>query len=391
LVEIVDEDAAEGFGEVARRSRGATQIMQQERDRAAGELPLNLRETIAGRRATQTAQQAERTRDTLTNRAIEPIANRQVVFSPEDATEILADPDLLSGIPGPIRRRLRTALGEATDEEGNIDQPVSLTIREVDNIRRSLGQRAQAPGVGGIFRSLRDSVRDVATEQVPEFGRALQQFANRDEIAQGLAQGREVFNTPVSEFRDIQRFARNPQRGAGQRAGARRALADRAQEGPEQAARLARDLAEDEGETGLQARARTVLPPREADRLTEAASEELTAARRIEDATPRSRPAGGTQTAEAVRDALSAAVVAGGRAGGAFMTETARRLISRFSIPESTAQAMARAVMDPTRTEEVLTMIRRLGANEDEITALFQEAAQAAGITGAVEATEDAQ
>lgn len=388
LVEILGENAAEDIGEVARRSRGASQVMQQAREEAVQDLPRSLSRNIEGSRAARTEAEGRRVRDALTDRAIQPIADRPVVFEPEDAQNILADPDLTAALPSTLRRTVRSRLGAAADEGGNIDQPVTFTIREVDNIRRALGTRARQVGSEQTIGELRNQVRDIASAQVPEFGRALQQFAARDEAAEGLARGRDVLTQPVREFRDAQRLSPTPQRAAGQRVGARRALADRAQEGPAEAAELARQLGGDEP-AGTQARVRTVLRPQEAEQLQRAAQSEFTAAQRVEQATPRSRPRGGTQAAEAFRDAIAAAVVAGGQSGGAFQTEFARRMISRFSIPERSAVAMARAVTDPARTDEVIRMLRQLGANEDEITELVQGAAQSAGVAASVEATEN--
>ena len=216
---------------------------------------------LLGRRvqSTETAQLGRR--DVQLDRLMQRIGMHRVPLTP-DMLEIIQHPDVWNSLDPALRRRVAGAI-----EQGEDIGTVDLTVRTWDAIRQDLASRAGA-GSGQIYARLRDRVRDYVSAAVPEYGRGLQEYGRRTDVARGTTAGRRALTEDAREFADRLRTAgggtddaaRRPgvraAEQAGMRVGARTALANQLSGTEEQARRALTRLA---GDRRLQRNLRAVL------------------------------------------------------------------------------------------------------------------------------------
>ncbi len=349
-------------------------------------------EQVAGGRVTTTKRAQEAARTRLADKQFEAIKDETFQFDEDAVKTLLEDDDIVALIPKKIMRDIRDDIKAATvngNGEGALKHPIELSGRFVDDLRQALGAAEKSgKGFPRRFRELKQQLEGMASEQSPEFGQAVKNFATRSARAKGVEAGRKVTTADTSEFRAAADAAAVPGRGGelvGQRVGARSALADVAREGASRSARLSRDLAED---SGLVARLREVLPEAEVDRLQAIGRVQARAAEGARGIAPGVKAEENKAVREAVRDAVGALVVAGGNTGGAFKAGIVQRLANRLTpkVSKKVVDNIARDVFDPAKTEQVIAALRRAELGDAEILDLFATAVasgqQAADIVG---------
>jgi hypothetical protein len=291
--------------------------------------------------------------------------------------DFLNTPDVRGALSPQARKVVAKSAQQLAD-----GKPVTrgLRLRDIEDLRQGLAKRV-GPGADFRFADLRDTVRSIGEEIDPKFGSILREFGKRSDIERGLKAGRGALaGGKTSEF--VGEFGRaNPATQAGTRVGARTALTDVAAESPQGARRVAERLAEDQG---LSKRLQTVLPDAEAARLQQLGQAETTAARGFE------RLAGGTvptkvgQRVENIKEGIQSGVFSAVGAGGAAKASLATTFIKRLQISPRAARQLAEDAVDPNKVEAVIARLRALKIQDEAITKIFEDAAQAAGITAGV-------
>lgn len=393
LVELLDEDEARELADVVRLGRSGSARMRAA-EREAGEARSeNIARTIRRGDPDVSATEQTEIRDQVMDRIMGRIADAPVDLTPADA-RLLTTPEVRQALGstnfGRLLERIDPdALGDTAVPATGAERVGRLTIRELDDIRQALAARGNAPGFARVFRNLADEVGEIGRRTVPEYGEALDEFAERSTGIEGIRRGRAVTTQGDTEEFIAQlrpdvaaRESGLGQRGAfartaGARAGARTRLAEQAGEGPEAAARTVRDLAES---PDLARRVEATLGPEEAARLRRSGAAELRGARSLSLATPRIRTLSQEDSA-AVNEAIRGIVLAGGRASGAFQAVAARSLLSYVDGNAARADRLARALTDPDMADAAIGRLRQLGASSEDIRRIYTNATRAAGIT----------
>lgn len=320
---------------------------------------------------TQAAQKARRT--SIAEETFAEAEQDTIKFSKGQVADLLNDPDLRRGIPRTLKRRLDDAMDAAGE-----GAPLNLTGLDVNDLRKALRLRAKgATGADRVFGELAEEVEDIARKQSPKFGQAIDEFARRSVTGEGVATGRKVIGAQTGEFVQAAKVA-EAAGGAGQRVGARTAIAETAGEGASKADRLVKALSE---ESGLIQRLRSVLPAEEVNKIREVAKLQVRAGRNISTLAPAARAQAERGLRDAVNDAVGGIVAATGGAGAGFKANVVTRVLGRL-IPGSNPKVLdniARDFLDPTKTKQVIAALRRAEVAEDKILELYAKAALSAG------------
>ncbi len=369
MADIMNDEAAAELNAMIARHTSASTIAREGAEAAAARRAADLAGDIRGPSGrqplvttTQRAQTAARGR--VGDIQFGAARADDFEFSAQQVQDFLSDPDVRSAMPASLRRRFDEILTKVPQGKG-------ATVPGVDvvDLRQALGDRAKgATGADFVFKELVDELDAIAGPQSENFALALDRFLARSQRIEGVGAGRALVKGKTSEAEALTQAVTSPDLGAGIRVGARSELVDVAREGPEQAARLARTLADD---TGLLARLRTVFKPREVERLQELGTIVARSARNTGNLAPAIR-AEQKLLDEVVGETVDAVAVGSG-AGGAFRANWVTRQLVRLKPGPSkrTMENIARDLFDPEKTEEALAAMRRLGLNEVQLYDLF--------------------
>ncbi len=376
LAELANPQAAAQLKELIGEQAAATAVAREGAETLTRTRAGEIAEQVTGSRvtSTQAAQKAARTK--VAEKAFQAAENDPIKFTGEQVQDLLADPDLRAALPRTLKRRIDDILADVGE-----GAEATLSGLDVNDLRLALRDRARgATGADRVFGEIADEVEGIARAQSPAFAKAIDEFAERSLRGEGVAAGRKVTQAGTTkEFEQaVKAAADEPGTLAGQRVGARTALAETAREGAAKADTLVRALAED---SGLVQRLKSVLPEREINRLRELGQVQARAAEGIQGIAPGVRAEANNAVREAVRDAVGALVVSGGGTGGAFKAGIIQRALARITpgISEKVAKSIARDAFDPKKTEKVLSALRRAELSEQEILDLFASAATASG------------
>lgn len=352
---------------IATRATG-TATAREAAEATTRQRAADIGEQVAGERITTTGTTQQAARGRQAARQFGEAEGAQIQFTGDQVQDLLSNPDLRRAIPVTLKRRLDEALSDVPE-----GQSATLSGLDVDDLRKALRKRGRgATGADVIFNDLADEVEAIAREQSPEFGRAVSEFARRSRTAEGVEAGRRAVTQPTGEF--LASLENAPRETiAGIRVGLRSGLADTALENASRASRLVRGLAED---AGLVRRLKAVMKPAEVDRLQRIGRLQARAIENIERLAPGIRAVEDEGVREAVRDAVSAMVVAGGNTGGAFKANLFQRALSRLTpkLPERVVTNLARDAFDPKKVPDVIQVLRRAEVGEEDILDLFATA-----------------
>lgn len=372
LLEIVDRSTAEQVGNIGRLRPRAGQIIRDAAENIRLQRQETLPEALTGSRVQTTAGRQEARRTASINRQFADIADIPVAVT-RDVEDFLKSPDVEAIIrsraisPG---RRLRIL--------GAVDGENPLTARDLEEIRRAAADAAG--NQSGDFRNVANRARELLGNQIPEAEQALLEQATRGERITGVQAGQRVLQPEGAEdLADIlsPRTPFGAQRGAGARAGARRALSRRAGESARGAESLSVSLATDRG---VRNRIQQIFSADEAARIQRAGELEAGSVQNLQTATPGGLLVEPGPLENAVENIGGIAGLASGRGSAGFGLNVIERALSGLRIPPFASRRLAEALVDPNRTQEAIGVLRRLGAGEDTLSQIVNAAALAGGV-----------
>lgn len=384
VAELLDEDEATELSDVLGVGRAGPRIMRDAEEAGNLARASNLRGTIQNNRGRTSPAALNRRASQEFSEFMQKNKSQMVDFD-DDGIALILSPEVREVMPPRLRRAI--ARGVEMDEETGEILSVNLDLDTVDAVRQELGNAARRGMSAAPLGGLRDELTEIAGDQVPGFEKAVDDFAALQRTREGFESGGGVRSTRnTQQFVDEASFA-DDETATGIRRGARQALSETAAAGPEDAARLARDLAQDEG---LAQRVTASMGPQEAERLRALGNAELQAARAMATATPQLRSLQ-QETRETVSAAITGIVLAGGRASGALQANFARNVLGLVNGDRARAAALARAVTDPDQTGRVISRLQQLGATETQIQQLYSDLSRAASIASGQAASDEVQ
>lgn len=375
IADLANNQAVAELRDMIAERTGAERIVGEAAESALRRRAGEFGEEVAGGRVTTTGGRQRQVRDVVARRQFGDVEDQSFTFQPEEVKDLLLDADLRRGIPRTLRRRIDEALDAAGE-----DSPVELTGLDVNDIRVALRQRAKgAVGADRVFGELADEVEDIARSQSDEFGRAIDEFAQRSRRAEGVEAGRRGVTQPTSEFRQIAREAEAGNELAALRVGARSGLADVATEAPSRARAVAESLSQD---SGLVRRLKEVLDPKEIDRLQQLGAARLRSFRNIDQLSPTAKARAEEGLRDLVGTAADAIVAASPATSAASKVFSFARGIRRLlpgGVSDRVVENMARDIFDPSKTGQVITALRRAKVSDDDILELLITASTVGG------------
>ena len=369
VTEIVGERGGQDILETVQSGSRATERLLSSAEQQGQALQGNLAGRIRDGRAVPAVTKLERLRKVAADNAMGKIGKRTVTFDADSVDELLKDVDIRRALPSDAQ----DVLQQLVDTGGEV--PVQL----VDDMRQIFRARGnKAGGVPRKFREFADSLVEGAADQVPEYGRFLASFGRRSEGIKGAEAGRKLVTGEATDAaEDLIQNASAPFVG-GARTGVRAELINQASRSPRSAAGVAQSLAED---AGLERRLQTV-DPKEAGRLRELGQTETQGLRNIAATVRGAKVKSASQEDfDAAKTALETAILASGRASGAFQASLGTKLVQRFRVPPTAALRLAEALTDPNRTDEAIARLVKAGIEPSEIQKLAQAASRATSRT----------
>jgi hypothetical protein len=327
------------------------------------------------------------------------IGDDQIPITPEQK-RVLEDTGVQGVLRGPAYKGTREALGDVLAGDAG-----SLSVRDLENMRGALarGAKNMDPTVAAHFGDLRDFVGGIA-EQHPEYRAAMRQvYQPSMRYADAMDTGATALGNSVlpkdaaATFNNLDLTKRvGKSEAAGQRAGVRGKLAATAQQGPNSAASLASDLANNEG---LRSKVTTIMGPQEADNMLKAGDLAYQSGRGIASVVPGPLTKA-TQQAQQTAQAIRAATLGLHGGSSSMLAHTISHLTSVFKLPPGTARKLAELATDPAQTPAIMQYLKARGGSaamrREFLTMLRRQATgiqatgQAGGMLGATStATSD--
>jgi len=265
-----------------------------------------------------------------------------------------------------------------------VEQGGTLTVADMDAIRRALAKSGGA-NLGGVpYERMADDIQAYITQQVPAYGQAVENMARRLSVADGgdprFLGGAELGRAAVGSAgtQDVVDAARRqtiPGR-EGAALGARSGVFNAAIESPGKSYALARRLTED---PGLRQRLQATMGQAEADDLIAFATQQKQGVDAIASLAriPQDRIETLLDSTEEMTDAV---VAAGLGAGGAFKANILNSILARTNIGRGAADRLAEDLLNPNRRERVFELLERAGLPKTGLREIVQSAFIATGV-----------
>lgn len=365
IADIANPEAIAELRDIIAARQGATATAREAAETATRARPGEVAEQVTGGRLTSTGAEQRAARGRQAAEQFGRAEAADITFTGDQVQDLLSNPDLRRALPPTLKRRIDEKLADVAEGEAAI-----LSGLDVDDLRKALRKRGRgATGADVVFNDLADEVEDIARTQSPEFGQAISEFARRSRTAEGVEAGRRAVTQPTGEFLASLDSAPKETLSA-LRVGLRSGLADTALESASRANRVVQSLATD---SGLVRRLESVMKPVEVRRLQRIGQLQTRAIENINRLAPGVRAVEDEGVREAVRDAVSAIVVAGGNTGGAFKATLFQRALNRLTpkLPDRVVENLAKDAFDPDKVPQVIQALRRAEVGEEEILDLF--------------------
>lgn len=231
----------------------------------------------------------------------------------------------------------------------------TLTVGDMDDIRRAFGKRANAGGPGSQdYADLRDDVLAMMSERVPETREAVARYAIYRQAAEGAKIGIQAASPETNLIKfvdDVSALSDRARRGVAP--GARASIISQATGNPLQSYKFAREL---EINPGFTKRLETAIGKNEAQDIIQFSSQlrrgvdSLAAMSKI----PVEKVENSLRRADGLIDIVAASTLG---AGGAFKANIASQLFSRFGMSARVADRLADQLLDPRNRRNALRII----------------------------------
>lgn len=371
LAEIVDTATIDQYKSLANQRARAAQTLDDAEEAAAAARPVEMRQTLSQGRTPLAPEALEQARDRQLTNALRngtdttpPVADSAIDNTP--FVELFDDsPELLSNLPGPLRRRVTRAIGAGED-----DAIEPFTVGLGEDIRLALSNRG-GPGDAFQFTEGSRTVRELLNESSDAYRQAMDNYREQSQFIDGVRRGRGVFSATQEEFEQVIPRIDNPAERVGVARGVEGEVASRAGETAPSAVTTARKIQE----PGVQARITAAQGPEAAQRAADVGRTQTTAASNLARLSPRTELP--PSLAAAAGDLTEIAAAATGRAGSqliARVVQSTGAALRGLGVPPNAANNMARLLTDPNRTMEVIERLAQIGIKEDAIQKIAQDA-----------------
>lgn len=355
-------------------------------DTAAAQRPQSLAQTVENNGGpAQDVSQLAQARSARMTQAMNPIRDSAVGIDTNDAG-LLEDPRVRSVIRADpqLSQRVRDAVEEAR----TTGQSDSLTVNDIDSIRKGLrGQqtgrgnpaagRDYNPHIAEQFGNLADNIAALGTSAEPGYQDALDQFGRDSNYIKGFKHGAAGKSIGDTDNPDLIAALNEPEGISGHQAGIVSRTSDAAASSPAGASRTAAQLAAGSGDSSA---LRGAVGQQGFARIQNAADAEDRGATALANISGRVAPEpegfNGKQVAQTV-----GAVASHSPAGVLF--HAARAIPSMSKLPPAVQQQVARYLTNPSMTQQGINLLRRAGATDADLRKLSVALSANAGLNTA--------
>ena len=300
---------------------------------------------------------------------LDPVRGNQVIID-KAGMELLSDPDLRSAL-GRLSSYERGLTWETLDQQALTGAPVTLPLGVMEKLRYAVGKLARGEhGPLSKYRDLRDSIEELATDQIPEYGAALEQYRADSDYIRGFEHGRD--GKTIGEARrdgGVSAALDTPDGAAGHSAGITAHLAGKSGASEAGAASTASALAENAAPRRL---AEQALGPA-ATPITEASAALDAANLSFKGATPPSvRHIPEQNLVESAVTAAGAGLVGQTRTMGSRIFSGIHGLLGNTTLPPAVQNKVADMLLsnDPLVHKQVFAYMEKFGVDEQTRVAL---------------------
>lgn len=382
LAEIVDTATIDQYKSLANQRARAAQTLDDAEELAASERPVEMRETLGQGNAPLAPEALENARNRQLTAALRngtdttpPVADSAIDNTP--FIELFDEsPELLSNLPGPLRRRVTRAIGAGED-----DAIEPFTVGLGEDIRLALSNRG-GPGDAFQFTEGSRTVRELLNESSDAYRQAMDNYREQSQFIDGVRRGRGVFTAAQDEFEQVLPTLETAAERAGVARGVGGEVASRAGETAPSAITTARKIQE----PGIQSRITAAQGPQAAQRAADVGRTQTQAASNLARLSPRTELP--PSLAAAAGDLTEIAAAATGRAGSqliARVVQSTGAALRGLGVPPNAANNMARLLTDPNRTMEVIERLAQIGIEEQAIQKIAQDAGTMLAASSATE------
>ena len=323
---------------------------------------------------------------------VDPAAlrNQRVVIGPQEQ-QLLQEPVVRSAVrDDPV---LRTKLNDVDNELQVAPQSSALSVDDFDRLRLALrGQQTArlnsasprySPQAAGDYGQMADQLGDVATQQHPEYGAALDAYGKQERFIQSFqhaANGKSILDTP--DMGDIRQFD-TPEGRAGLELGARSRLAQQAGETEAGATKTANSLRQ-----GAPSRTLESLDGKEQGALQARGAAETQSQQNYNDLAPSRVQSADKAAQDSAKNAIEGTVATVGHTLTGFKAHSIfRLLVAGNKVSEGTANEIVGLLTKPQRTPAetaaLVNKINRAGLRADQRRLILKQLARSGGAAGA--------
>lgn len=264
MAQLAEAQSVKALTKLAENRKGAKRVFDQAADDMSASRPGEMQAAIVdGKNVTGAAERVAQRDDAFTA-AMDPIRDKGGLIRPTEA-QILLHPDVVNRLDDAARAKLQTSIQN--------NKPAFLTVNDLDTVRRTLGQAANAAKRDGAnygpLQRARATARLIGERVSPKdtngrsiYRDALADYEGRSDAARGALTGQGITTASTGDLMDASR--RLTSDGAsGAAAGARKVLSEAAGSTKGGAIRTARNLTE----PGMQQKVQATMGQSEAQRL----------------------------------------------------------------------------------------------------------------------------
>lgn len=371
LAQIMNLASQRNIADIGASKNSAGDVLNAAKEKASAALPEQVTAQVAKGGAVPTTQDVAKAAAAANEAAIAPI--RSTLVKLPEAAEGKADP-----IPPRLRRLIANQVTADNDPAAAAAlENGQATVNTLDNVYQKLSDlHYKDPGLG--YDALRAKLKNLMTEQVPEYAGVRSTFENSAKVKAGFKAGQE--NTTAAESNSVAegKSLSDAESQLAQQGGTRRRLTDQAQASQQGALRTAQQLAE----PTAAAAATPALPTTERTALQQGAKKLAEGQQALANIAPSSQKSDVAEATKDIMDMVKAVAFAGSHSTTQFKVHALTSFMTKFKLSHTTAEKLATAITDPTKTQQTIDLLRKARINEADIRDVVAQSARAAGVVG---------
>lgn len=415
IADILDAKSTANVAPFTSAFQSSAARMQDAADTALEQLPKNVSTQITKSGSTETPfvdtkgnqvnfstarmSRLVQAQSTAMDQAMAPIRNRSITLTPEDE-QLLTHPLVRKAIAGdPVLRQkfamARDLLQPARDEQGNIipdllggEYADNMNVGDFERLRRTLrgaqdqalnpaAGRAYNPAVAQDYKNLAGAFNELATNQVPEYGHALESYAQQQRFINGFEHGQAGRSAlDAKNSGDIATFS-TPEGRAGLEVGARSRLADAAGKSESGAKATINQLRQSSETPTTES-----IPIPQVTKMQDMARAETRSQQNFGALASGQLKSRAEEATQGIRSAAEVGTAAAGHTTTGFGFHAVWRFLRGAGVRESTANAIVSAITDPAEAAKLPDLLKSARLTAAQRQKVLQIAAHRAGLVG---------